>query len=219
MPFSPLPATFIDDLHRLAPLGVVELGSGSGLFTELLREQGVEPVTVDRATAAVDVRPTVRGDAIDPPLRGRFGLVVAANLVRHVWVEIRRGGPTAWQRLLAPAGCLWIFEDEPLDSPPPARHYRDLQTFLAALDPDVRQPLLAARCFREQCHQWAWSGRWRDGSATNNWPTDADQVIAMLDAGNPIPDMPADHLRTAIAEDGISYGSFWWARWGLEVVD
>ena len=36
---------------------------------------------------------------LEPPLRRRFSLVVAANLVRHLWPRVRDPGPVAWRDL------------------------------------------------------------------------------------------------------------------------
>lgn len=216
MPFYPLPAIFLEDLSLARPSSLLELGSGDGTFTAELRRHGVEPVTIDRRDSAAGAVASIRGDALKPPLRGHFSLVVVANLLRHLWPRLRREGPRYWCDLVAPGGSLWIFEDEPLAEPAPARNYRDLQDFLARLDPRLRQPLLASTTFRQQRRRWRWPGRWQDGDQENRWPLAADSVTGWLAAGVREAGGEADRLATAIARDGLACGRYWWARWQPE---
>ncbi len=216
MPFTPLPEIFIADLSRTGSSEVLELGSGDGAFTAVLRDQGVEPVTVDRGPAAAGIRARIRGDAMAPPLRGRFRVVVVANLLRHVWREIGGPGPGIWRDLVAPGGCLWVFEDEPLSKPPAARNYRDLQGLLARLDPSGRGPLLAHRRFEILRRSWNWSGSWTSGGEANAWSVAADGVAEWLAAGVTDVGGEVDRLASAIGSDGLSYGRYWWARWQTE---
>jgi SAM-dependent methyltransferase len=213
MPFSPLPRIFLEDLRRLGSAGVLELGSGDGRFTALLRERGVAPVTLDRRSPLGGATPLIRGDALRPPLSGRFAIVVAANLLRHVWPQVAGCGPVPWQELVAPGGCLWILEDEPLGRPPAVRNYRDLQTMLAQLLPTERAPLLAAAAFRRRRRSWRWPGGWHDGEEENRWPLAAAPVVAWLQAGRPRPGGEVDRLLAAIRRDGLSCGRCWWTRW------
>jgi hypothetical protein len=216
MPFCPLPATFADDVRRLAGRGVLELGSGDGTMTRLLSGLGADPVTLDRRPEAAGCRARIRGDVLAPPLRGRFAVVVAANLLRHVWPAVRNEGPVVWRDLVADGGCLWILEDVPASAPPAARHYRDLQDLLARLDPGGRQPLLAREEFLGRSRGWNWQGGWQDGETPNTWPVDADGVVAWLSTGNAAPGGDVDRLCRAIAADGLAYGRAWWARWQPE---
>jgi len=217
MPFTPLPATFTAELARAAPLAVLELGSGDGAFTAVLRELGAEAVTLDRGPAVAGVRAMVRGDVLRPPLRASFAVVVAANLLRHVWTEVAAAGPTAWRDLVAPGGALWILEDEPVDTPPAARHYRDLQGLLARMLPEQRGPLLARRRFEARRRGWSWRGAWSSGDAENRWPGDPAAVLAWLDSGAVEPGSEVDRLARAIRSDGLSYGRYWWSCWRDEV--
>ena len=212
MPFCPLPAIFLDDLQR-ARGPVLELGSGDGTFTSLLRQAGHEPVTLDRSPLATA---RIRGDALQPPLRARFDLVVAANLVRHLWPRLQAQGPRCWGDLLVPGGTLWILEDEPLASPLPARNYRDLQALLAQLAPAARQPLLGSAEFRHRRQAWNWGGRWDDGRQDNTWPLDTAAVCAWLTPGIREPGGEAARLAATIAGDGLSCGQCWWSRWQRE---
>jgi len=216
MPFSPLPATFLDDLRRLAPAGVLELGSGDGRLTALLRATGARPWTLDRAGPLAGARPHVRADALQPPLRGRFGLVVAGNLVRHLWPRIRDAGPTTWRGLVAPGGALWILEDEPMLEPAPAAHYARLQELLARLQPGQHGPLLPRRRFAHASARWTWPGRWELGEQANTWPQDRDRVVAWLGSGDPAAGGEVARLQDAIARDGLACGRMWWARWTPE---
>lgn len=213
MPYSLLPEIFEDDLRQLGALGVLELGSGGGGFTALLERLGVAPLTLDRRCRFVGAAPTVCGDALRPPLRCTFGVVAAANLLRHLWRDMRVEGPVAWRDLLAPGGCLWILEDEPLERPPSARHYRELQELLARLMPDRRASLVASQEFRQRRDAWNWPGVWSDGSMDNAWPIDAVSVVAMLKSGSPRPGGAVARLISGIERDGIGCGRCWWARW------
>lgn len=216
MPFSPLPATFLADLQRSGHRGVLELGSGDGGFTALLRRRGVVPVTIDRRDGLAGARATIRADALRPPLRGVFGLVVAANLLRHLWPAVRRHGPAAWRALVARDGCLWILEDEPCLRPPAARNYRDLQDLLARLLPGDRAPLLGLDAFRKRRDAWSWPGRWQDGAGENRWPLDERRVLAMLTGGPVRSDGEVARLVERIGREGIACGRCWWARWRPE---
>jgi len=212
MPFCPLPATFLDDLQRTRG-PVLELGSGDGTFTSLLRQAGHEPVTLDRNPLATA---RIRGDALQPPLRACFDLVVAANLVRHLWPRLREQGPRCWRDLLVPGGTLWILEDEPLADPLPARNYRDLQALLAQLVPAGRQPLLGWAEFQNHRRAWNWDGRWDDGRQENTWPLDPAAVNAWLAPGVQEPGGEAARLTASIAAHGLSCGQCWWSRWERE---
>lgn len=219
MPFCPLPANLTDDLRRSGTAGVLELGSGDGAFTALVRDLGVEPVTLDRAGPAVGVRPTVVGDALSPPFGRRFGVVVAANLLRQVWPRVRAGGPRAWRDLVGPDGRLWILEDQPGDGSAAARNYRALQELLARLHPGTRGALLPREEFVRACRRWAWPGTWTRGEWENAWSARADRVVAMLDEGRPRAGGEVARLRDAIARDGLAYGRAWWACWQPEDAD
>ena len=161
MPFCPLPATFLDDLTRAGDRGVLELGCAEGGFTRLLREQGASVVTLDRRRSAA----AVVGDALAPPLRaGSFPVVVAANLLRHLWrrVDPEHGPrglarPRRARRLpLHPGGRAG-------QGAAAVRNYRDLQAFLARLHDLQRGPLLPSGTFAAARRRWRWPGRWQDG--------------------------------------------------------
>jgi hypothetical protein len=215
MPFCPLPATFLEDLARAGPSGVLELGSGEGGLTALLHAAGCRPWTLDRAAPPLGARPHVRGDALQPPLRGRFGVVVAANLLRHLWPRVAGAGPRAWSSLVAPGGALWILEDEPALDEPAGANYAALQDLLGRLVPG-RQPLLPLASFRSTRRGWGWPGTWRDGRQPNRWALDAGRVAAWLDAGSPAPGGEVARLRAALDHDGIACVRSWWACWRPE---
>jgi len=216
MPFSPLPGILIEDLERLARHGVLELGSGGGELTDVLREAGVEPLTLDRRGPDHGIFPHLCGDALTPPLRGRFGVIVAGNLVRQCWQSLLAKGPETWQYLLVPGGTLWILEDEPTLTPPAARNYRDLQKLLAALDPGGRGDLMSLDVFRRAAGSWETPGYWSTGILKNLWAADPDGVAHWLAGGNPEPGGAIACLIDSLAEHGLQYGRYWWARWSLE---
>ncbi len=216
MPFSPLPGILIEDLERLACHGVLELGSGAGELTGVLRQAGVEPVTLDRRGPHHGIHPNLCGDALMPPLRGRFGVIVAGNLIRQCWQSLLAKGPECWHDLLTPGGALWILEDEPAVSPPAVRNYRDLQRLLAALDPAGRGDLMSLEVFRRAAGEWGWPGTWTHGLDDNHWPADAPAVIDWLASGDPEPGGEVSRLVESLADHGLQYGRYWWARWCLE---
>jgi len=213
MPFSPLPGIFTEDLDRLGATGVLELGSGHGAFTDVLRELGQRPWTIDHAGPWRGVRPDVVCDAIRPGVRGPFGMVVAANLLRHVWTTVSHEGPVVWADLLSPGGTLWILEDEPLRAPASADNYRRLQNLLAELQPGEHEALLPAVTFETACRGWNWPGSWQFGTQPNGWPADVDRVLSMLAGGDPAPGSEVAELMDSIVRSGVSYGHCWWARW------
>jgi hypothetical protein len=213
MPFSPLPATFIDDVQSCAPGGALELGSGGGAFTALLAEHGLRPWTLDRLGPPLGGRPDVVGDAMRPPFGVRFPLVVAANVLRHVWPAAASEGPGAWQDLVAPGGSLWVLEDEPCNRPPSAHNYCRLQDLLADLQPGRHQRLLPLATFVGRQRQWRRGGRWTTGTADNHWPARVADVMAMLASGRPAPGWEVAELLDSLARSGLSYGRYWWARW------
>jgi len=218
MPFTPLPKTFLDDLARWRRGRVVELGCGDGLLTEQLRDRGVDPITIDRMSPTAGTIAAVVGDAIELPLcREQIDLVVAGNLLRQMW-PLPEGAPVpdGWRDALAPAGCLYVFEDEPLSEPPAARHYRDLQVFLARLLPETRRPLLPLATFRRACAGSPGAAGWSFGLVDNGWPVDRQDVLVWLARPDLCAGQEAARLVAAIAADGCSYGRFWWARWSGE---
>jgi SAM-dependent methyltransferase len=83
-------------IDRILPRGAdrdaIELGSGPGFFTRMLRARDWRPTCVDRepahlAQAAAAAETTVLGDAlavIAAERAGRFGLVLALEIVEHL---------------------------------------------------------------------------------------------------------------------------------------
>jgi len=197
-------------------MGVLELGSGDGTFTSVLYDQGADPLTLDRGAAAMGIRARIRGDALAPPLRCRFPVVVAANLLRHLWPEVGGEGPGVWRELVAPGGSLWILEDEPGKTPDPVRNYRDLQSLLARLDPTARGPLLARHRFEARSETWNWGGAWSGGEVVNEWSVTAGDIAAWLESGVTEAGGEVDRLARAIRRGGLGYGRYWWARWQSE---
>ncbi|MFO7653146.1 MAG: class I SAM-dependent methyltransferase [Candidatus Krumholzibacteriia bacterium] len=207
---------FLDDLHAVRHGRVTELGCGDGRLAALLRERGVRPLLLDRRRPWQGTSAEVVADACRPPLRaGGWNLVLAASLLRHVH-RPRPGEPVPrpWADLVAPGGSLWVFEDEPLSRPRPARNYRDLQGFLSRVVAG-RRPLLSRREFAAACRDGR--GTWRLGSQENRWPVDTAAVLQLLRGTGPVSAGEAERLCTAIASHGLSYGRFWWARWSPEV--
>jgi SAM-dependent methyltransferase len=217
MPFTPLPKTFLEDLKRTRLGQVVELGCGSGLFTAQLRRCGAQPLAIDRRPRGAGNHADVAADALALPLRrASVDLLVAGNLLRHLWpLADDRPVPYWWYDVLAPSGVLYVFEDEPVAAPRPARNYRDLQAFLARLQPESRRPLLPLKAFSSRCRGPDDSG-WSFGEAENHWPISRQDVLSWLRRPNMEAEHEASALVAAIADEGLSYGRFWWARWCRE---
>jgi hypothetical protein len=236
MPFSPLPKTLLEDLHQRRQGCVVEVGCGDGGLSRLLEAEGARPWRVDRRHPDTGSVADLVADVCDLPLiPRRVDLLVAGNLLRHLWPL---GGAAAvpgdWQDCLAPGGCLYILEDEPVAQPAAARNYRRLQDFLARLLPETRRPLLSRSTFLAALTAVGSEvGEWSLGVETNHWPADPQAALSML-RGESVPgrsaDLPdatpaaggrlrgeAQRLVEAIEKHGLSYGPYWWARWRPEV--
>ncbi len=219
MSFSPLPAIFLDDLARSAGRPALEVGCGDGRFSAVLAAHGARPWRLDRLPPRRGTVADAVADARALPLAdGSLGLLVAANLLRHLWSP--RGPeavPEDWLRCIAPDGRLWIFEDEPVSRPPAARHYRDAMTLLARLDPGGRRPLLPLGRFLARLDAAGRRDGWRHGMAVNATPAAAPGALAELLAGQGGgPEAPGVRLAAAIRREGLSYGPYWWARWSRE---
>ncbi len=221
MSFSPLPATFLDDLRaRARGRGrVVELGCGDGRFTAVLSSAGAAPLRIDRLPPWRGSVADVVADARTLPLAdGSCDLVVAANLLRSFWPPPNGAAvPEDWRRCLRPGGALWIFEDEGLARPAAARNYRDLQDFLARIDPWGRRPLLPSARFRARLGAERAGGRWQLGRQRNTTAVgDREAVLRLLRGAGGAAGGEAARLEASILRNGLSYGVFWWARWSVE---
>jgi len=219
MSFSPLPKTFLKELQHPRHNTIVELGCGDGVFSELLIANGARIVTCDRrppwegscAQLVADVR-----QLPFPP--GSVDLLICANLLRQIW-PVTDGGPVPvdWYRCLRENGRLFIFEDAASSATSAGRNYRDLQAFLVQLDPSRRRPLLSRKVFAQSLKSGATRpGRWDLGWQQNHWTVDVDQVLALLSALDPAGQGEGGRLASAIRQEGMSYGRYWWACWTPE---
>ncbi|MFH1844407.1 MAG: class I SAM-dependent methyltransferase [bacterium] len=219
MSFSPLPKTFLEELHHPRHDTIVELGCGDGAFSELLTATGARIIGCDRrppwhgscAQLVADVR-----QLPFPP--ASIDLLVCANLLRQIW-PMTDGCPVPvdWYRCLRENGRLFIFEDDAAGATPAVRNYRDLQAFLVRLDPARRRPLLSRRVFATSLKSGATRpGRWDLGWQQNNWTVNIDQVLALLSALDPEGQGEGGRLTRAIRQEGMSYGRYWWACWTPE---
>ena len=129
--FAPLTRPFADHLVRVLGIGpgtrVLDLGSGSGVFSAAAAATGAEVTGLDFspemvATASAE-HPGIRflvGDAEEPALEeGTGDAIMAGFVLQHLArpeLALR-----AWHRLLAPGGrvglCNWVFEARPTPSP------------------------------------------------------------------------------------------------------
>lgn len=217
MSFSPLPDAFLTDLRTASKGPVVELGSGDGRFSRVLVAAGARLVVSDRSPGEAFALGTgLRADATAPPLR-EVPLLVVANLLRHLWDPQRRPDVlSAWIACLASGGRLYIFEDEPAGEPGPARNYRDLQALLARIVP-WRQGLLARCEFERSLNRSAQDGAWSFGSLKNQFsPADRHDVLSLLEDERGVIPAQAMPLARRVAEEGVDYGCYWWARFERE---
>ena len=221
MPFSPLPKTFLEDLHRYRRGRVVELGCGDGRFTALMAGAGVRPLCIDRRPPYVGTVADLVADATALPLAdGSVDVLVAGNLLRHIWpLSHDSPVPSGWQCCLATEGRLYVFEDEPADTPLAVRHYRDLLIFLTRFSGVGRRPLLPRRTFEAALATGPQrSGCWRLGWQDNHWPVDIAAIQGLLRGNGRKLTGEAQRLASAIDRDGLSYGIYWWACWIPEAV-
>ncbi len=219
MSFCPLPKTFLERLRAARPCRIVEIGAGDGGFAAVLGGHGASPWRIDRRPPWTGSAAQVVGDARELPLgEGTVDLLIAANLLRHVWPPPRgEAVPAEWLRCLAAGGKLYIFEDEPTARPRAARNYRDLQDFLAAVDPATRRPLLPRARFLARAAPGRTGSRWEWGVHPNLQPVRSpDSVIAWLRGGGGEAEGQAQRLAAAIARHGLAYGDYWWACWTAE---
>jgi len=183
----------------------------------VLREAGARPIASDRLPcAAFELGPALRADATAPPLRD-VPVLIAANLLRHLWDPVRGSRVTAtWRDCLAPGGRLYVFEDEPAADPGPARNYRDLQAWLARLVP-WRRALLPRADF-ERCEAVTSApGAWSFGRTRNQFsPGNRHDVLSLLVDERGVTPEIVKPLADRIAEEGVDYGCFWWARFERE---
>jgi SAM-dependent methyltransferase len=219
MSFSPLPTTLLEELAGRRGEPVVELGCGDGRLSALLEARGCAVWRLDRRPPWHGSAAQVVADAGALPLgEGSVGLLICANLLRHLWPP--PGGrvvPDDWRRCLRAGGALFILEDEPRSRPAAVRHYRDLQAFLARVDPGGRRPLLPRQRFEARLARSGERGGWRTGAGRNRYPADRRAAAALLrgtgtgtrDGG----EGEAARLARAIARDGLDYGEYWWACW------
>jgi SAM-dependent methyltransferase len=216
MSFSPLPGTFLEDLRERSRGRVVELGCGDGVFSSVLSDLSAHPLRLDRRSPRAGSVADLVADARRLPLRrGSVDMLVCANLLRHLWpVQDGAAVPPDWRGSLGPNGILWILEDEPAGRPPAARLYRDLQAFLAQLDPASRRPLLAQdRFVRRLREDRQPGGQWRLGRGWNAWPVDTVAVKDLLRRLADDSQGPARELLIRVERFGLSYGPYWWACW------
>jgi SAM-dependent methyltransferase len=217
MSFYPLPTVILTDLAQPSVGPVVELGSGDGRFSAVLRDAGAEVVTVDRYAAVTGGSgPDVVATAARLPFR-RVRLLVVANLLRHLWDRdaIDRL-VTDWINCLAPGGCLYIFEDEPATKPGPADNYRRVQDLLARIVP-WRRGLLSRDRFQARLERSTIASGWTNGLRANQFPSpDPSVVLSLLRSDEQTRVTDVNGLVSKIANEGIDYGDYWWTRYERE---
>lgn len=223
MSFTPLPKTFIDFCGSLDPVTSrnLELGCGDGCFQDVVAGCGVVLLGLDLVPPARGSTADIVGDVIFPPLfRGSLDLVVAPNLLRHLFaIHGQLDFLEQWLALLKPGGSLFIFEDEPGSTPPGAEVYRKLQAFLRLLMPESRGPLLSRAEFLSRMPAVLPGVCWEHGMVRNRHHLDCDAVLEFLGRGLS-PDeekdiggsSPQGCLMRDIARDGLDPGHYWWAR-------
>lgn len=215
MSFTPLPTIFTETCldREISFPQILELGCGDGCFREVLTQAGVASWGLDSSGPERGTVAQVVGDALSPPVvPGSLDVLIVPNLLRH----LIPGHPTlgflpGWMELLKPGGSLFIFEDEPADTPDSVAHYRDLMEFLRRLMPKSRGPLLPLREFQALVEAGGSAVDWEFGEARNRYPINAQAVLDFLGR----PERAEAWLRgliEGISRDGLDPGVFWWAR-------
>lgn len=215
MPFAPLPRSFSARVQQTARAGglVLDLGCGDGGLVRRLRGAGVPAFGMDLAPPALGIVADLRGDARQAPVaQASVDVLIAANLLRHLLVPDSRGRfLDHWLTLLRPAGCVYIFEDEPDHSSPAAANYRDLQRFLAGLSPGRRGDLLPWGAFQSLVQRRPTIVLAAGGCRQNRRPAHASAALAMLQACTGTPSGEPARLAASLRKHGLAYGRFWWA--------
>ncbi len=219
MSFSPWPAefvTFLQDLQSRKDPRILDLGSGQGDFSFLLKDFNLQIWGLDRLPKVAGVVADLQADALDPPiLPGSLDCLLAGNLVRHLLTQNKSGSfLSRWLELLRPGGCLFLFEDEPGESIESEKNYFLLQAFLSQVMPATRGPLLSRKKFCDVVSGITPQQAWNTGFVENTEKPDSVAVISMLKGGaNEIPASgPVGRLVSDIENHGLSYGSYWWAQ-------
>ena len=217
MSFSPLPELFHEQLEmcRNASARVLDLGCGDGSFFADLPPLNGRLIGLDRVRPLAGTSAQVVSDARFPGLKPQsFDLVVAANLFRHIIADDPRAGfLSGWCGLLRPGGTLFLFEDEPADSPGAVKNYRDLQEFLLRLMPSGRGPLLPRSSFERLMESAEVGTDWLLGFSRNQVDPNLEAVRSLLLSGEGPVEGERSRLLHALEEDGLAYGDFWWACW------
>lgn len=215
MSFTPLPKIFTETcLDPEIPFPqILELGCGDGCFGEVLTHAGLTSWGLDNSGPERGTVAQVVGDALAPPIAaGSLDVLVAPNLLRHLIPgDPGLGFLSRWMELLKPRGSLFIFEDEPGDTPVQVAHYRDLMDFLRRLMPRSRGPLLPLKEFQARVESLDDAVSWEFGQARNRYPINAQVVLDFL--GRPEnAEAWLKRLIDGISRDGLAPGFFWWAR-------
>ncbi len=214
--FLPLPSPLADLLPELAagssPV-VVDLGCGDGGLACLLAPFGLGVQGLDLFPPAVGTAANLVGNALQPPLQtGRVDLLLAGNVLRHLWGQSGNlEFLDRWRSLLKPGGHLYILEDEPGAEAPAEHNYQRVQEFLARLSGRERAPLLALEDFRKQVATGQGADDWTFGLQENDMRPDLTAVLEMLGGCGAAADGEVARLIASLKIHGLSYGCYWWA--------
>ena len=215
MSFSPLPKTFTDIcLHPdFSFPRILELGCGDGRFRSILAERDIPSWGLDRFGPDVGTVADVVGDALCPPVARRsLDFLLAANLLRHlVPADPALGFLAGWMELLKPGGSLFIFEDEPGETPAGVARYGELQDILCRLMPRSRGPLLPVADFKARVSNLETAAGWEFGLVRNRQTIESEAVLELLKQGGE-PTGQVGRLMRGIDRDGLDPGYYWWAR-------
>jgi SAM-dependent methyltransferase len=132
MSFWPFPKKLLDELRSGLVTGTgIDLGSGDGELAARLRAEEIGLLTCDRTAPA-----SIRLDARHVPFgTGSLGVVLAANLLRHLDTQERANVVRQCAESLAPGGRLVLLEDLPKGRNESEENYRRVLELLAAADP------------------------------------------------------------------------------------
>lgn len=212
MSFLPLPGILKSDIDSNVDGTIIELGSGNSFFTDIV-SQTCKVIQLDLSPHIQSNYLSIKADALMVPLREKsIDIILVPNLWRHI--SNKESAISYWLQYLNNSGVLYLFEDDVIAHSIAEQNYLAVQSLLAKLSPIPRGKLLSSQdgisfLTSKFSNPLAWSF----GVQKNEYPVKSiESIIDMISL------LPGSHkgLMESIANHGISYGRYWWARYSLE---